>query len=370
MSRAGVPPGNAGARRPREVTLADVARAAGVSDQTVSRVVNDHPHVSAQTRTRVRDAIGRLGYRPNFAARRLATNRSRSVGIVSLITGLWGPAGVRQSLELRVAEAGYQTLTRSLPAITPALLAASFDDLLSSGVDGIVVVAADDPTAEVVLAQRPGVPVVVVAGAMPLGRPGLGLDQVLASRRATEHLLDLGHVVVGHVSGPLEATQARQRRDGWAGALDARGLGPGPVEAGDWTAASGFHAGRRLLADPATTAVVVANDQMAVGVLRAAGERGRRVPEDLSVVGFDDVPEAAYLVPPLTTVRHDFDEVGRRVVAALRSEVEGSPMARLPAMAPEVVVRRSTAPPPPSAGGLVHRHVVAVGACAEPVPDR
>lgn len=191
------------------------------------------------------------------------------------------------------------------------------------------------------------VPVVVAAeGTSSADRSAIAIDQVHGSRLATAHLLDLGHRTVHHVRGPQDWLEADARVQGWSAELGARSAPIGQCLTGDWTAASGYEAGRQLAGQRDVTALFVANDQMALGVIRALSEAGRRVPEDVSVVGFDDIPEAAFFRPPLTTVRHDFAEVGRWCLLRLVALIDGEPVGTGAMIEPELVVRASTGEAP------------------------
>jgi DNA-binding LacI/PurR family transcriptional regulator len=325
--------------------MADVARLAGVSHQTVSRVVNGQNNIRPDTRARVEDAIRRLGYRPNTAARALVTRRSSRLGVIGSEVGLWGPTTVHRTIEHAAHQVGYSVSSVNLSAVTRDELRAAIDHLLGQSVEGIIMIAANDEALEVVHAQDPGVPFVVVEGDLSKARWTVGVDQLAGARLATRHLIDLGHTDIVHITGPLNWAEARARRDGWRTEMRSAGLRPVRPLKGDWTARSGFEAATRLLARNDVTAVFAANDQMALGVLRALFEAGRRVPHDVSVVGFDDIPEAGYLVPPLTTIRQDFSAVGRRAIEVLQAAItqRAEDLPRL--IDPELVVRVSTAPP-------------------------
>ena len=336
--------------------MADVARLAGVSHQTVSRVINGQPHLRPATRERVEEAIRQLGYRPNTAARALVTKRSGTIGVIGTKGGFWGPSSTHRTIQAAARDAGYFVSSVNLPDVTRKDFSDAVEHLRDQSVEGIVLIAANDEALEVARAQETGteaggVPVVVVEGDLSRSAWTVGVDQVAGAEQATQHLLDLGHTEVRHVAGPQHWVEARARLAGWQSALDAVGLrGPTPIE-GDWTAASGYAAGVRLARDAAMTAVFVANDHMAIGVLRALSEAGRSVPGEVSVVGFDDLPEAGFLIPPLTTVRQDFAAVGRRAIELLQLAIaqQGSAVPtedRLERLiSPELVVRASTAPP-------------------------
>lgn len=317
--------------------MADVAREAGVSVQTVSRVLNDHPHVGRLTRIRVLGAIDRLGYRLNHTARALATRRYRTFGVVSFDTTLYGPASTVHGVRQAARAAGYVVSVVSLKSIDSSGLHDALGHLAGQGVDGVVVVAPQCSAAEIQACPTFGLPVVAAST--------VGVDQAEGARLATEHLLALGHETVWHIRGPSEWLEADERVSGWRAALERRGLAVPEPLLGDWSARFGYEAGRRLGAGGEVTAVFAANDQMALGVLRALTELGVAVPGRVSIVGFDDLPESAYFSPPLTTVRQDFREVGRRSIEALLRQIAGQEGER--AVTPPVFVRRaSTAAPP------------------------
>ncbi|GAB3661988.1 LacI family DNA-binding transcriptional regulator [Glycomyces tarimensis] len=343
-----IPSIEAGARR-RPPGMNDVARLAGVSQKTVSRVINDERYVSAEARRKVLAAARELGYRPNHAARALITGRFQRIGVVSLGTALYGPASMLVALERATRAAGFSFMVANTVEGEPDSIQHAIDWLLDQGVDGILLSEPIDEGQELHLDTE--IPVISLGHA-----PGLPPEQVLiaggytisASRSATEHLLDLGHRRVWHIAGPLRWWEARERLEGWQAAHRDRGIeAPEPLE-GDWSPASGFEAGRALAADPEVTAVFCANDEMAIGLIRALSEAGRAVPADVSVVGFDDIPAAAYLTPPLTTIRQDFEADAIHGLDALlrRLQDAAAPAEPGPERRRVLVVRSSTAPPP------------------------
>ncbi|MGH1524911.1 LacI family DNA-binding transcriptional regulator [Leifsonia sp. L25] len=320
----------------------EVAAAAGVSRQTVSRVLNDHPSIRPATRERVLAAMADLNFRPNRAARMLTTARSRTIGVLaSSASSLFGPASSIDAVEQAAREAGYFVTVAHAASLDPGDLGAAVDHLGAQSVEGVIVIAPQRAAQEAMTALSLAVPSVTLHGAGIAGDDGVFVDQVEGARLATRHLLARGHTRIAHLSGPGDWSEARARRDGFVAELAAAGLDPVVSREGDWTAASGAAIGAELLDDPDLTAVFSSNDQMALGLLHAARERGRRVPEDLAVVGFDDIPEAAYFAPPLTTVRQDFAELGRRGVARLVALIEGRELAFDAPVAPVLVVRAS-----------------------------
>lgn len=322
--------------------MRDVAARAGVSRQTVSRVLNDHPDVAAETGDRVRAAMAELGYRMNNAARALGTRRSRTLGVLASDALQYGPSRSLAALEASAREAGYWVSAAFADAADAAAVVAAVDHLVVQGVEGIVVVAPHAQTLEALGGLRIEVPVVTLHSA-GLGAAGLSVDQVAGARLAVGALADAGHTRIAHLAGPADWLEAESRADGFAAELAARGLTPGPVIAGDWSAGSGY-AAVDAVRDAGATAVFAANDQMALGLLSALHAAGLAVPGDVSVVGFDDTPDAAFYWPALTTVRQDFDELARRAVAAAIGGTDAAASA-LPPVAPVLVPRASIAPP-------------------------
>jgi DNA-binding LacI/PurR family transcriptional regulator len=333
------------ASRRRPAVMSDVGRLAGVSHQTVSRVVNGSPHVRAETRQKVIAAMRELGYRPNSVARALATGRTNTFGVVSFDTTLYGPASTLFGIERAAHDAGYFIIVASLVSLDRASVAEAIERLRRHGVDGILVIAPHRETADA-LRNAPGdIPLAAVEAGPAGSVPVVEVDQFAGAAQATRHLLDLGHETVSHVAGPVDWLESEKRMEGWRSTLEAAGAEVPEPLVGDWSARSGYELGRRLSLEKDVSAIFVANDQMALGVFRALSEAGREIPLDVSIVGFDDIPEAPYFTPPLTTVRQDFGEVGSRSVRMLLSTMETGE--RLPPgslVQPELIVRASTAP--------------------------
>ncbi|HEX2133215.1 MAG TPA: LacI family DNA-binding transcriptional regulator [Actinophytocola sp.] len=323
-------------------SMADVAAAAGVSAQTVSRVFRDSPNVSPDTRRRVLAAVDELGYRFNNAARMLSSGRSRTIGLVLLQSGgYYSRSAVTAGVEAAAGEAGYAVSIATIAALDTGLMERSLSKLADQGVEGIVIAV------PLIFATRRmeditrDIPTVTLDGSRTAGASVLGIDQREAGRVATQHLLDLGHRQVWHVSGPDEWIEARQRRQGWQECLAAAGIEAPPPLEGDWSPESGHRQGQIAAMIPDVTAIFVASDEMAFGVVRALRERGRAVPDDVSIVGVDDIALAAYCSPPLTTVRQDFYRFGAAAVGLLL-EGAGAGDSVVPAT---LSVRDSTAPP-------------------------
>ncbi|MEU7745005.1 LacI family DNA-binding transcriptional regulator [Nonomuraea sp. NPDC049158] len=328
--------------------MADVAAMAGVSSQTVSRVVNNRSNVEEETRQRVLSAMRVLGYRPNTAARALVTGQFRTLGLISFGLGSFGNARTVDAVTKAAQRAGYTVNMIAVESQTERAVHEAFDQLTVQAVDGIVVIEAqilDTPA----LRLPPDVPVVMADGDVSLRHPMVDTDQALGARLVTRHLLGLGHETVWHVAGPEDSYAARRRAESWHATLKEADAAVPQMLFGDWSAASGYEAGRVLARRPGVTAVFAANDQMALGVMRAMIQAGRRIPDDVSIVGFDDIEESAYLSPSLTTVRQDFDVLAERIVSLMIDQIEtGTAPAATAFVAPQLIVRESTGAPPPA----------------------
>jgi DNA-binding LacI/PurR family transcriptional regulator len=325
--------------------MADVAARAGVSVMTVSRVLNGFTGVADETRERVEAAVAELGYRANTAARVLAGGRSRTLGMIAVEPEHYGPVQLLYGVEDAARSAGHAlNFVTFVPGADD--LHDAVDHLRAAQVEGVVVEAPLDPVVEALADLRADLPLVVVGGDPALPHSTVAVDQAAGGRLATEHLLGLGHRTVHHVRGEAAWVDAAERERGWAAALHDAGAPPGRLIQGDWSAERGYEVGTALADDPEVTAIFGANDQTAMGVLRALHEHGRAVPADVSVVGFDDTPDSGYLVPPLTTVRQDLREVGQRAVELLLAHVEhgGTPQHVL--VPPTLITRSSAAPAP------------------------
>ncbi len=334
--------------RTKTATINDVAQRAGVSYQTVSRVINHHPSVAHETRERVQTAIRALDYHPSTVARSLATKHSASIGVVSYGIAHFGPAQMLASLESAARERGYSLSDVSVSELTTEQIGQALQTLRSQRVDGIIMfaplLAAGDAQIEDLCADLP----LVLTDAEPkAGRYVTAVDQFTGARLAAQHLLGLGHRRIALVNGPLRWYAALLRHQGWLSVLHQSKLQAVADLEADWTAAGGYRATRGLLESGADfTALLVGNDQMALGALRALHERGLSLPRDVSVVGFDDIPEAPYLEPPLTTIRQDFSVLARQGLDQLITRIETPERAnQLTLLVPSLIVRDSTAVP-------------------------
>jgi len=323
----------------RRTSMADVAAAAGVSAQTVSRVVNDSPRVDPETRARVEAAMAELGYRRNRAARALRTGRTDTIGLIVSGLGNTGNSLMLQAVAESAAARGYALTVAT--ATGPSAIAESFALMRAQGIDGAVIL--NEATA---LARTVDVPrdlaLVVVDSDADDRYAIVQTDHAAGAREATRRLLSLGRGAVHHVAGPADSFAAAARERGWREALAEAGIQAPEVVRGDWSAAAGYAAIADLPGD--ASALFVANDQMALGALHALADAGRRVPDDVAVIGFDDVAEAAHYRPPLTTVRQDFRALGAAAVDALVTTIgAATPAARAVPLEiiPRLVLRAS-----------------------------
>jgi DNA-binding LacI/PurR family transcriptional regulator len=327
--------GEVSGRASGRVGVREVAALAGVSAQTVSRVLNEHPGIRDQTRGRVLDAMATLGYRVNNAARALGTSRTRTLGVIASDATLYGPSVGIAALEAAARGAGRWIATAYADAADAASVTRALEHLLAQGVDGVILVAPHARTADVVAAHAPGLPVAALHSGEGVTRQAEGAGLVVA------HLAALGHRCVARLGGPADWLEEAARAEGFDLAVARLGLRPGPRWHGDWTA----HAGAAraddvvaaLRAADGPTAVVVANDQMALGLMAGLRERGVAVPGDVSIAGFDDNPDASYYAPALTTVRLDVAGEAHRCVAEVLGEDAG------PVAPPALAERASTA---------------------------
>lgn len=324
----------------RRVSMADVAALSGVSGQTVSRVVNGSPRVDPATRSRVEAAMAQLGYRPHRAARALRTGRTQTIGLLVSTLATVGNSRMLQAVADAASARGYALTVVTLGE--QGDVSAAFTRLVDQGVDGAVVL--NEATTAARGAVIPAGLRLVVVDSDPDDRFAIVQSaHADGARAAVEHLLGLGHETVWHVTGPAGSFAAAERERGWREALAAAGATVPEVIRGDWSAASGFRAGEALRS-AAATAVFCANDQMALGLLRALAESGADVPGHVSVVGFDDVADASDYRPPLTTVRQDFDTLGERAVARVVEAIESTSSSGIESVPCRLVVRESTGP--------------------------
>ena len=354
-----------GGSRPRPASIRDVARLAGVSHQTVSRVLNGHPSIREVTKSRVLAAMDQLQFRPSRAARMLSMRRSQTIGILAAAVGThYGPASSVSAVEDAARERGYYATVAHLASVAPGAISAAIEELLSQNVEGIVIVAPRTSVLSRLASVPMNVPIVAAQGEQggAGGIPVAAIDQEAGVRMVLKYLLAQGHERILHVAGPPDWNDAQSRLRAYKAELRAAGLSWSPPLYGDWTADSGYEIGRSLVrggAELPFTAVFSSNDQMALGLIHAFRAAGFDVPGDISIVGFDDIPESAHFWPPLTTVRQDFGELGVRCVTLLMdaigrteapdgyagAEPAASPVSPVsPLVVPRLIIRTSVAP--------------------------
>jgi len=329
-------------------TLHDVAKLAGVSYQTVSRVVNKMSKVAPHTLEKVTQAIAELNYQPNRAARSLVTGRSHAIHVLAFdVFNL----RVIPHMERVAAEKGYQlriTILRQAYSITD--MRQKLAEIVSSQVDGIVLsMPWSTVSYQELLDLSAGIPMVIVGCNLGPETNSVLIDQRAGARLAVQHLVDLGHRQFAEIAGTVDKYEdGRIRHETYQELLRANSLEPGPRETGNFSMESGFEAMNRLLAQNCPfTALVCANDEMALGAIRAAHEAGLKVPRDLSVVGFDNLDFAAFCTPTLTTVQQDYHALGTQSAQHLLSLIQDpGAAAHHRVIYPKLIIRQSTATPP------------------------
>ena len=329
-------------------SLGDVAEHAGVSTQTVSRVANGLHNVEAGTRERVLASMRELGYRPNRAARALRSGKFFTIGVVLFSLSSYGNMRFLDAIANAAGKKGYSITIVPVEHQTQHDVNAALTKLVEQAVDGIILVLDAHLIDRADVELPPGLSIVVVDSNERSDYPQVDGDQASGARQATEHLLSLGHSTVWHVAGPIQSYSSSRREQAWRESLEQAGAPIPEVFRGDWTTAAGYLHGREIAQRPEITAVFTANDQMALGVLRALHEVGRRIPEEISVVGFDDMAEADSFWPPLTTIHQEFEATGRRAVELLLAEIDGHPEPISSTIMPMSLVVRSSSGPAPS----------------------
>ena len=330
-----------GVQRARNATLFDVARLAGVSHQTVSRVLNQHPNVREATRQRVEEAARQLRYRPNVAARVMANRRSGNIGLVSPGTPDYGPSSTVLGFASAAREAHYTVTISTAVEKEPESLRASVDLLLGQQVEAVVIVVSNQAMANALPLAEFDVPVIAVESSGLSPYLSISIDQYAGARLAVEHLIGLGHREILHLAGPTDSLDAIERLKAWRDAMSQHGLVARMPLQGDWSPASGYRAGLAAVDAHEFTAIFSANDQMAIGCLHALRTRGLSVPGSVSIVGFDDIPEAEHLDPPLTTMRQDFHQLGEDIMGLVLHTLAGR-IGEAVRHVPELIVRDST----------------------------
>ncbi|WP_312227480.1 LacI family DNA-binding transcriptional regulator [Pseudescherichia sp.] len=300
----------------KSITLYDVARHAGVSYQTVSRVINQAEHVSVRTREKVLFAMRELNYVPNLGAQQLAGKRSRTLGLLTSDLALHAPSQIASAVKNRAAQSGAGVIIAMPEQATQAACLLALQELLAQRVTGLLInLPLEDDQAEALAALAHPTPTLFLDVSPTAKVNSLVFDAAQGARLGAGRVLTLGHRVVALLGGPQSSVSARARLAGWLETLAQANVTPAACVHGDWSAASGYEQASRLLAlRPLPEAILVANDQMALGVLRACAEKGIAVPGQISVIGYDDTADSAWYTPPLTTVRQAFREAGERSV--------------------------------------------------------
>ncbi|TQJ30851.1 LacI family DNA-binding transcriptional regulator [Microbacterium sp. SLBN-146] len=325
-------------------SIYDVAKHAGVSHMTVSRVLNDHPNIRESTRERVLLAIDEMNYTRSSIARALATRRAMRIGVVVDSPVQYGPNSTLRALESAAREVGYAISAFSISEDDESQIDAGVVELVTQGVDALCVIAPRASSLDMLRQQTTGLPTIVIKAEPDATWHTAAVDQRLGAKLAVDHLIGLGHRSIAHLAGPLDWYDAREREQGWREALTSAGLPSGPAINGDWTSDYGYEFGRTFdFGD--VTAVFASNDQMALGLTHGLHERGLRVPDDISVVGFDDLPDSRHFLPPLTTVRQDFGALGSLALQLIISAIEGEEGAQHDVIAPILIARASTSAP-------------------------
>ncbi|MEV6267243.1 LacI family DNA-binding transcriptional regulator [Kribbella sp. NPDC051936] len=329
-------------------SIGDVARLAGVSSQTVSRVSTGSEPVRAETRERVLDAMRQLGYAPNLAARALRQGNFRSIGLIAHQVIRTGESKTIEAVIEAARREGYSVSLVDVETPSSSDVSEAVQHLSHQAIDGLIIIRAETAT-PAALALPPTLPVAVSDSRFVGHHPAVGADQAGGSRAAVQHLLDLGHPTVHHIAGPSDSGPADLRATAWRQTLTSAGRQVPEAFVGDWSAEAGYRIGSSIAGRDDVTAVFAANDEMAAGLIHALHEAGRRVPDDVSVVGFDDIDLAAHLWPPLTTVRQEFHQIGHDLVEVIMRQLGGREQltgyhGTVPA---PLIVRQSTAAPRP-----------------------
>jgi DNA-binding LacI/PurR family transcriptional regulator len=333
-------------KAPRPAVIADVAKLAGVSVPTVSRVLTGAARVRPEKERLVLDAIAKLNYRPSATARALASRQSHTIAIVAGNTSQYGYAETIRGIEEEARADGFTVTITVVETTDPEEVERAVALVLDQSPAGVVVLKFDPPGVAVLESLPRDLPVVAVSGVRSRDVPQAVLDESRAAETLTEHLLALGHRTVHHVRVP-PSRREDGRTTGWRRALKRAGIEQPVLFEATWSPESGRTIGREIARDPEITAVFCGNDEIAMGVIKGLRDAGVRVPEDVSVVGFDDHPLASMWSPALTTVRQDFGGLGARAFELLRGAMSGEVARRTSSALPELIVRESTAAPCP-----------------------
>jgi DNA-binding LacI/PurR family transcriptional regulator len=329
----------------KKSNIYDVANLAGVSHQTVSRVLNNHPNLKASTREKVEEAIRELKYRPNQAARQLVTSQSKLIGMLLTESELYGPSSILNAMEREARGAGYSVLSISIDADKPDSWREGIEQLSRLDIDGVITIALPMELVNEVAEALPSIALVVVDTEPSPSFDVINIDNIHGAKLATKYLQDLGHVEILHIAGPKQAYEAQMRKRGYESAMRGAGLRP-EVILGDWSIERGFHIGESIAnRTKLPTAIFCANDHLALGVLKALHLHKINVPEDISIIGFDDIPESNYFTPSLTTVKQDFTLLGQTAMSKVLTQLKEATTRETLMIKPMLIVKESTAQP-------------------------
>jgi len=328
----------------KKANIYDVAKLAGVSHQTVSRVLNNHSSLKPATREKVEQAIADLAYRPNQAARQLVTSKSRMIGVLIAESELFGPSSMLNAMQDVARKEGYSVISISVIAKSRDSWREGIEQLRNLDVDGVITIALHKDIVKEIERYLIGTTIVLIGSEPSQKFNVVNMDNVMGARLATQHLIDLGHTEIVHVSGPEKAYEAQMRRVGYEDAMKESGLIP-KVFSGTWGIDSGYQAGKEIVGlKRLPTAIFCANDHSAIGVLRVLHDHDISVPDQMSVVGYDNIPEAEYLIPSLTTIRPNFNALGNAAIDKMLMQLRQGALNEAVMLKPEVIVRNSSGP--------------------------
>jgi DNA-binding LacI/PurR family transcriptional regulator len=328
----------------KKANIYDVAERAGVSHQTVSRVMNNHASVKPATREKVERAIIKLSYRPNPAARQLVTSQSRMIGLLVADLELYGPSSMLIAIEREARVTGYSVITIPVVRESRASWLGGIEHLKKLDIDGVITIALTKEVFPEIKKALRGVAIVGLQNEPSKDADVVNVDNLAGGKMATQYLIDLGHTEIVHISGPVKSYEANMRKLGYTQAMKGAGFKP-VIEAGNWSMETGFEIGKKIFAGAnIPTAIFCANDHLAIGVIKATS-KSLRVPNDLSLVGFDDVPESSYLTPSLTTVKQNFEDLGKIAINRILTQMKNPIKSEIFMTNASLIVSESTQPP-------------------------
>ncbi|CAN2225577.1 PurR Transcriptional regulators [Candidatus Nanopelagicaceae bacterium] len=326
----------------RKANIYDVAKRAEVSHQTVSRVLNSHPSVKPATREKVENAIAELKYRPNQAARQLVTSRSQMIGILIAGTELYGPWAILNAMEREARLEGYSVISISVSPGSPDSWGEAIEQLRNLDIDGVITIALSNQIVKEVEKSLGSATIVIVDTEPSKKFDAVNIENYDGGKIATEHLINLGHKSIVHVTGPSDSYEAEQRRRGYEDAMKGAKLKVDVLQ-GDWSIETGYEIGKSIVGRKVIpTAIFSSNDHLALGIMKALSEKKLRIPQDVSIVGFDNIPEAGYFSPALTTVHQDFDVLGKLAISRMLNQIKHPEKPAAFTIGPKLLVRQST----------------------------